>query len=54
MNPGADVNHDIPRLSRSNGASHLKDHATQQPKEAPNAVLPLVVGGNRYVHMAHW
>jgi hypothetical protein len=50
----SDYNHDIPRLRRSNGASHLKDHATQQPEEATNAMLALVVGRNGNVHMAHW
>ncbi len=45
--------HDIPRLRRCNGASHLEDHATQQPEEASNAVLALVVGRDRNVNMAH-
>ncbi len=45
--------HDIPRLRRCNGASHLEDHGTQQPEEASNAVLALVVGRDRDVDMAH-
>jgi len=45
--------HDIPRLRRCNGASHLEDHGTQQPEEASNAVLALVVGRDRNVNMVH-
>ena len=47
------VYHDIPRLGSSDGASHLENHASQQPEQSSDAVLSLVVGRNTDVYMAH-
>jgi hypothetical protein len=45
--------HDIIRLGRSDGASHLENHASQQPEQSSDAELYLVDGRDAHVHMAH-
>jgi hypothetical protein len=47
------VYHDIPLVPRENCATHLKNHPSKQPEEATNALLPLVVGRNTNVDIAH-
>lgn len=45
------AHHDVPRLRRSDGATHLEDHPGEDPVECSNGVLALVVGGDRNVHV---
>jgi hypothetical protein len=47
------THHDLPFLANGNGAPHGENHAGQEPEEAPNAVLSLVVGRDANVHIPH-
>jgi hypothetical protein len=46
--------HHVPWLGGGDGASHLQNHAGQQPEKGTNAVLALVVGGDGDVNVSHW
>lgn len=51
---GRGTYHDFPFVANGNGASHGENHSGQEPEEAPDAVLSLVVGRDADVDVPHW
>lgn len=49
-----ETHHDLPFLANGDGAPHGENHASQEPEEATNAVLSLVVCWDANVNVPHW
>lgn len=47
------IYHDIPLVSWKNCTTHLEDHSSEQPEKTTNALLPLVIGRNANINIAH-